>query len=159
KWPRVARELLNDYSEGIIGTTGCPSGVVQVSLRVGQDQEAVDAAAEVRDIFGKESLYVSIMQHGLELERRVFGALIQISKDLNLPLVSTNDLHYTYQHDAKHHEALLALQSGSKLSEPTYDEGGSRFAFSGNDFYLKSAAEMRSLFSEFPEAADNTLLI
>src|SRR5699024_4016696 len=59
----------------------------------------------------------------------------------------------------KHHEALLALQSGSKLSEPTYDEGGSRFAFSGNDFYLKSAAEMRSLFSEFPEAADNTLLI
>ncbi|MDN6490854.1 MAG: DNA polymerase III subunit alpha, partial [Yaniella sp.] len=159
KWPRIDRELLNDYSEGIIGTTGCPSGEVQIRLRLGQYQEALEAAAEFRDIFGKENFYVEIMQHGLELERRVFGDLIQISKDLNLPLVSTNDLHYTYQHDAKHHEALLALQSGSKLSEPTYDEGGSRFAFSGNDFYLKSAAEMRSLFSEFPEAADNTLLI
>src|SRR5699024_4825999 len=65
----------------------------------------------------------------------------QISKDLNLPLVATNDLHYTHQHDSKHHEALLALQSGSKLSEPPYDEGGSRFAFSGNDYYLKSAGK------------------
>src|SRR5699024_11988516 len=99
KWPRIDRELLNDYSEGIIGTTGCPSGEVQIRLRLGQYQEALDAAAEFRDIFGKENFYVEIMQHGLELERRVFGDLIQISKDLNLPLVSTNDLHYTYQHD------------------------------------------------------------
>lgn len=159
KWPRVDRELLNDYSEGLIGTTGCPSGEVQTRLRLGQYQEALDAAAEFRDIFGKENFYVEVMQHDLEIERRVFGDLMQLSKDLNLPLVATNDLHYTHQHDAKHHEALLALQSGSKLNEPTYDQGGSRFAFSGNEYYLKSAAEMRTLFADMPEAADNTLVI
>lgn len=159
KWPRIDRELLNQYSEGLIATTGCPSGEVQTRLRLGQYKEAIDAAAEFRDIFGKENFYVEVMQHGLELERRVLGDLMQISKDLKLPLVATNDLHYTHQHDAKHHEALLALQSGSRLSEPTYDEGGSRFAFTGNDYYLKSAAEMRMLFSDLPEAVDNTLLI
>src|SRR5699024_5696946 len=147
------------YSEGIIATTGCPSGEVQIRLRLGQYKEALEAAAEFRDIFGKDNLYVEIMQHGLALERRVSEDLLQIARDLKLPLVTSNDLHYTHQHDSEHHEALLALQSGSKLSEPTYDEGGSRFAFSGNDYYLKSAAEMRALFPELPEAADNTLLI
>lgn len=159
KWPRIDRELLNEYSEGLIATTGCPSGEVQTRLRLGQYKEAIDAAAEFRDIFGKENFYVEIMQHDLEIERRIFKDLIQLSKDLALPLVATNDLHYTHQHDAKHHEALLALQSGSKLDEPTYDEGGSRFAFSGSEYYLKSAAEMRALFSEFPDALDNTLVI
>src|SRR5699024_12511397 len=106
-----------------------------------------------------DNFYVEIMQHGLSLERRVIGDLLQISKDLNLPLVATNDLHYTHQHDSKHHEALLALQSGSKLSEPTYDEGGSRFDFSGNAYYLKSAAEMRAHFPVLPKATDNTMHI
>lgn len=159
RWPRIDRELLNQYSEGIIATTGCPSGEVQTRLRLGQYQEAIDAAAEFRDIFGKENFYVEIMQHGLSIEQRVIKDLLQISKDLNIPLVASNDLHYTHEHDAKHHEALLALQSGSRLDEPTYDEGGSRFAFSGTEYYLKSAKEMRQLFQELPEACDNTLLI
>lgn len=159
KWPRIDRDLLSQYSEGIIATTGCPSGEVQTRLRLGQKQEALEAAAEFRDIFGKENFYLEIMQHGLDIERRVFTDLLEIGKKLNLPMVATNDLHYTHEHDAGHHEALLALQSGSRLDEPTYDQGGSRFAFSGNEYYLKSSREMRTLFKEFPEACDNTLLI
>ncbi|RAM37541.1 DNA polymerase III subunit alpha [Arthrobacter globiformis] len=159
KWPRLDRELLNTYSEGLIATTGCPSGEVQTRLRLGQYREALEAAAEFRDIFGAENYFCELMDHGLDIERRVTGDLLRLAKDLNLPLVATNDLHYTHEHDAKAHEALLAIQSGSTLLEPTYDNGGSRFAFSGSGYYLKSPQEMRELFRDHPEACDNTLLI
>jgi DNA polymerase-3 subunit alpha len=159
KWPRLDRELLNTYSEGHIATTGCPSGEVQTRLRLGQYREALEAAAEFRDIFGAENYFCELMDHGLDIERRVTGDLLRLAKDLNLPLVATNDLHYTHEHDAKAHEALLAIQSGSTLLEPTYDNGGSRFAFSGSGYYLKSPQEMRELFRDHPEACDNTLLI
>lgn len=159
KWPRLDRELLNTYSEGLIATTGCPSGEIQTRLRLGQYREALEAAAEFRDIFGAENYFCELMDHGLDIERRVTGDLLRLAKDLNLPLVATNDLHYTHEHDAKAHEALLAIQSGSTLLEPTYDNGGSRFAFSGSGYYLKSPQEMRDLFRDHPEACDNTLLI
>ncbi|WP_426986589.1 DNA polymerase III subunit alpha [Pseudarthrobacter sp. Y6] len=159
KWPRLDRELLNTYSEGLIATTGCPSGEVQTRLRLGQYREAMEAASEFRDIFGAENYFCELMDHGLDIERRVTGDLLRLAKDLNLPLVATNDLHYTHEHDAKAHEALLAIQSGSTLLEPTYDNGGSRFAFSGSGYYLKSPQEMRELFRDHPDACDNTLLI
>ncbi|OMH24280.1 DNA polymerase III subunit alpha [Tersicoccus phoenicis] len=159
KYPRLDRELLETYSPGLIATTGCPSGEVLTKLRLGQYDAARQAASDYRDIFGAENYYCEVMDHGLEFERRTVGDLLRLAKDLDLPLVATNDLHYTHEEDAKAHEALLALQSGSTLLEPTYDAGGSRFAFSGTGFYLKSAAEMRSLFTELPEACDNTLLI
>ncbi|WP_425546669.1 DNA polymerase III subunit alpha [Brevibacterium samyangense] len=159
KWPRIDEELLTTYSKGLIATTGCPSGEVQTKLRLGLYDQAVEAAAKYRDIFGAENYYLELMDHGLDIERRVTKDLLRLGEQLNLPLVATNDLHYTHESDAKAHEALLAIQSGSKLIEPTYDQGGSRFAFSGTGYYLKSPAEMRSLFSEFPEACDNTLRI
>ncbi|GAB3060681.1 DNA polymerase III subunit alpha [Sediminivirga luteola] len=159
KWPRLDRELLETYSEGLIATTGCPSGEVQTRLRLGQYEEARQAAADYRDIFGPENYYLELMDHGLQIERRVTKDLLQLGEDLNLPLLATNDLHYTHEHDAKAHEALLAIQSGSKLTEPTYDQGGSRFAFSGSGYYLKGAAEMRDLFRELPQACDNTLAL
>lgn len=159
KWPRLDRELLNTYSEGLIATTGCPSGEVQTRLRLGQYREALEAASEFRDIFGAENYFCELMDHGLDIERRVTGDLLRLAKDLKLPLVATNDLHYTHEHDAKAHEALLAIQSGSTLLEPTYDNGGSRFAFSGSGYYLKSPQEMRELFRDHPDACDNTLLI
>ncbi|MDI3194824.1 DNA polymerase III subunit alpha [Pseudarthrobacter sp. AL07] len=159
KWPRLDRELLNTYSEGLIATTGCPSGEVQTRLRLGQYREALEAASEFRDIFGAENYFCELMDHGLDIERRVTGDLLRLAKDLNLPLVATNDLHYTHEHDAKAHEALLAIQSGSTLLEPSYDNGGSRFAFSGSGYYLKSPQEMRELFRDHPDACDNTLLI
>ncbi|MEY4040358.1 MAG: hypothetical protein RLZZ52_1226 [Actinomycetota bacterium] len=151
--PRMDRDLLNTYGKGLIATTGCPGGEIQTRLRIGQYAEARAAAAEFRDIFGKENFFVEIMDHGLDIERRVVSDLIKLSKDLGLPLVATNDLHYTHAHDSDAHAALLCVQSGSTLDDPN------RFKFESNEFYLKSAAEMRRLFAEYPEACDNTLLI
>ncbi len=159
KYPRWDRELLSDHHEGLIATTGCPSGEVQTKLRLGQYDAAKAAAAEFQDLFGKGNYFCEIMDHGLEIERRITKDLLRLAKELAIPLVATNDLHYTHESDAKAHEALLAINSGSTLDEPTYDQGGSRFAFSGTGYYLKSAREMRELFKEFPEACDNTLEI
>jgi DNA polymerase-3 subunit alpha len=151
--PRMDREILQKYSTGLIATTGCPSGEIQTRLRLGQYDAARAAAAEFQDIFGKENYFAEIMDHGLEIERRVTGDLLRIAKDLGIPLVGTNDLHYTHQHDAKSHEALLCVQSGSTLADPN------RFKFDGDGYYVKSAAEMRQIFRDNPEACDNTLLI
>lgn len=159
KWPRMDRELLQTYCEGLIATSGCPSGEVQTRLRLGQDDEALRAAGELQDIFGKENFFIELMNHDLEIERRVFPKLIEISKQLGAPLVATNDLHYTKREDAHAHEVLLAVQSGSTLDEPTYDEGGKRFAFTGDTYYVRSGAEMREVWADYPEACDNTLLI
>ncbi|GAB3579317.1 DNA polymerase III subunit alpha [Leifsonia lichenia] len=151
--PRMDRELLNRYSKGIIATTGCPSGEVQTRLRLGQYDEAKKAAAEFRDIFGKENFFAEIMDHGLGIERRIMADLIRLAKELDIPLVATNDLHYTHAADAKSHAALLCVQSGSTLDDPN------RFKFDADEFYLKTAEEMRQLFRDHPEACDNTLAI
>ena len=151
--PRMDRELLQTYSEGMIATTGCPSGEIQTRLRLGQYEEARQAAAEFQDIFGKENFFCEIMDHGLEIERRIVTDLLKISKDLKIPLLASNDLHYTHAADAKAHEALLCVQSGSTMDDPN------RFKFDTQDFYLKTAAEMRQLFRDHPEACDNTLLV
>ncbi len=151
--PRMDREILQKYSKGLIATTGCPSGEIQTRLRLGQYDAARAAAAEFQDIFGKENYFAEIMDHGLEIERRVTGDLLKIAKDLGIPLVGTNDLHYTHQHDSTSHAALLCVQSGSTLDDPN------RFKFDGDGYYVKSAAEMRQVFRDHPEACDNTLLI
>src|SRR6187402_3157835 len=151
--PRMDRELLSRYASGIIASTGCPSGEVQTRLRLGQYEEALKAAADYRDIFGRDNFFVEIMDHGLGIERRVATDLIRISKDLGLPLLATNDLHYTHAADAAAHEMLLCVQSGSTMADPN------RFKLDSNEFYLKTAAQMRQLFRETPEACDNTLLI
>ncbi|CAN5168566.1 DNA polymerase III subunit alpha [soil metagenome] len=151
--PRIDRELLSRYSSGIIATTGCVGGEVQTRLRLGQYDEARKAAGEFRDIFGKDNFFAEIMDHGIEIERRTMQDLLRLAKDLDLPLVATNDLHYTHAHDATAHAALLCVQSGSTLDDPN------RFKFDADEFYLKSARQMRELFRDHPEACDNTLLI
>ncbi|MFP5345728.1 MAG: DNA polymerase III subunit alpha [Actinomycetes bacterium] len=151
--PRMDRELLAEHAGGLIATTGCPSGEIQTRIRLGQYDRAVTAAAELRDIFGAGNFYCELMDHGLDIERRVQKDLLRLAEDLDLPLVATNDLHYTRAEDAKAHAALLCVQSGSTLADPN------RFKFDAEDFYLKSAREMRSLWRELPEACDNTLLI
>jgi len=151
--PRMDRELLQTHSAGLIATTGCPSGEVQTRLRLGQYDAARAAAAEFQDIFGRDNYFAEIMHHGLDIERRVMGDLLKIAKDLRIPLVGTNDLHYTHQHDAPAHAALLCVQSGSTLDDPK------RFKFDGDGYYLKTAGEMRQVFRDHPEACDNTLLI
>ncbi len=151
--PRMDRELLQTYGQGIVATTGCPSGEIQTRLRLGQYHEARAAAAEFRDIFGAENYYCELMDHGLGIEREVQKDLLRLARDLGLPLVATNDLHYTNQEDAQAHSALLCVQSGSTMMDPN------RFKFDADNFYLKSAAEMRHLWRELPEACDNTLRI
>ncbi|SDS92247.1 DNA polymerase III subunit alpha [Microlunatus soli] len=151
--PRADRELLAEYAGGLIATTGCPSGEVQTYLRLGKYDEAVASAAEFRDIFGAGNYYVELMDHGLTIEKRVREDLLRLAKDLQLPLVATNDLHYAHAQDADAHEVLLCVQSGSTMAD------ANRFKLDGGGYYLKSPQEMRELFSELPEACDNTLAI
>ena len=93
--PRMDRELLAQYSKGLIATTGCPGGEIQTRLRMGAYKEAIKAASAYRDIFGKENFYLEIMDHGIEIESRVKADLMKLGKELGLPLLATNDLHYT----------------------------------------------------------------
>jgi DNA polymerase III subunit alpha len=151
--PRIDRELLERYAKGILATTGCPSGEVQTLLRLDRYDDAVAAAAGYRDLFGRNSYFVELMDHGLPIEQRVRSDLLRIASQLDLPLVATNDLHYTKREHANSHAALLCLQSGSTI----HDEN--RFKFDGDDFYLKSAEQMRHVWRELPQACDNTLLI
>ncbi len=153
--PRMDLELLSRYSKGLIATTGCPSGAVQTRLRLGQYDQAVAAAAQFRDIFGRENFYVELMIHGLEIERRAADGLRQIARDLALPYVATNDLHYTTPDDSKAHEVLLCVQTGTNMADPT------RFKLDGNGYYVKSPAEMRAVSAddEWQAGCDNTLLI
>jgi DNA polymerase-3 subunit alpha len=151
--PRMDRELLSKYANGVIGTTGCAGGEIQTRLRMGGYKEAVKAASELQDIFGKENYFLEIMDHNIEIETRTFQDLIKLGKELNMPLLATNDLHYTHHEDSAAHEVLLCIQSGSTLADPK------RFKFENSEFYLKSAQQMRQLFKDFPESCDNTLLI
>lgn len=151
--PRMDRELLTKYSSGLIATSGCVAGEIQTRLRMGAYEEARSAAATYREIFGPNNFYIELMDHDLEIENRVKSDLLRLAKELGLPLLATNDLHYTFAEDAKHHAALLAVQSGTTLSDPK------RFKFDSEEFYLKDAATMRRLFKDLEEACDNTLLI
>jgi DNA polymerase-3 subunit alpha len=120
---------------------------------MGAYKEAIKAASEYRDIFGPENFYLEIMDHSIEIEQRAFADLIKLGKELNLPQLATNDLHYTHHDDAAAHEVLLCIQSGSTMADPK------RFKFENSEFYLKSPAQMREIFKDFKQACDNTLLI
>ena len=162
KQPRLDRELLAQHSKGIIATTGCPSGEVQVHLRYGNYDAARQAAADHQDIFGRESYFLELMDHDLAIEKRVRDGLLRLAKDLQIPLLATNDSHYVDRADAPSQEHLLCINSGSTMDIPAGDGPGQRFAFSGDGYYLKSAAEMRELWVDrhgLREACDNTLLI
>ncbi|WP_075743286.1 DNA polymerase III subunit alpha [Actinoalloteichus fjordicus] len=152
--PRMDRELIAEHAEGIIATTGCPSGEVQTRLRLGQPAAAMQAASDYKDIFGADNFFLELMDHGLPIERSVREGLLHIGRELNLRPLATNDSHYVTKDQADAHSALLCVQAGKTLNDPT------RFKFDGDGYYLKSAAEMRAYWdSEVPGAADNTLLI
>jgi DNA polymerase-3 subunit alpha len=162
KQPRMDRELLAQHSRGIIGTTGCPSGEVQVHLRYGQYDAARRVAAEFQDILGRDNYFLELMDHGLDIETRVRDGLLRLAKDLRIPMIATNDSHYVMREDAPSQEHLLCINSGSTMDIPAGDGPGQRFAFSGDGYYVKSPAEMRALWVDrynLREACDNTLLI
>ncbi|HEY3505855.1 MAG TPA: DNA polymerase III subunit alpha [Actinocatenispora sp.] len=152
--PRMDTELISGHTEGIMATTGCPSGEIQTRLRLGQVDEAYAAAERYLEIFGRDNFFLELMDHGLDIEKRVRTGLLDIGKRFDLKPVITNDSHYVAAEDAKAHEALLCVQSGSTLDDPN------RFKLDGGGYYIKSAAEMRELWdSQLPGACDNTLLI
>lgn len=159
KQPRADRELLAQHSKGLIGTTGCPSGEVQVHLRYGNYAAARQVAADYQDILGRENYFLELMDHGLSIETRVRADLLKLAQDLQIPLLATNDSHYVMREDAPSQEHLLCINSGSTMDIPAGDGPGQRFAFNGDGYYLKSAAEMRELWRDYPAACDNTLLI
>ena len=151
--PRVDWEVLADHSEGVIATTGCLGGHVLQSLLRDNYNEALAKAARFQEIFGRDNLFVELQDQGIPEQHRTNPQLIRIARELNAPLLATNDSHYTHQDDAVAHDALLCVQTGSLVSDPD------RFRFSGDQHYLKSAHEMRNLFRELPDACDNTLWI
>lgn len=154
KWPRMDAELIAEHATGIIATTGCPSGDVQTRLRLGQFDEALEAAAMWQDIYGKENYFLELMDHGLEIENRVRSELLEIGRKLDLPPLVTNDCHYVLESQAPAHEAMLCVQTGKTLSDPD------RFKFDGSGYYIKTAEQMRETWDSLvPQACDNTLWI
>lgn len=154
KWPRMDAELIAEHADGIIATTGCPSGDVQTRLRLGQYDAALEAAAMWQDIYGKDNYFLELMDHGLHIERRVREDLLRIGEALDLPPLVTNDCHYVLESQAPAHEAMLCVQTGKTLLDPD------RFKFDGTGYYIKSAEQMRELWdSTVPDGCDNTLWI
>jgi len=151
--PRFDFELLEKFGKGLIGTTGCPSGEVNRWLQAGDFNKAKQVAGQLQEVFGKENFYCELMDHGLDIERKTRPDLLKIAKELQIPLVATNDLHYTYEKDAASHEVLLCVGTRTTLSDPN------RFRFDAQDFYLKTPVQMREIWKDYPEACDNTLLI
>lgn len=154
--PRADRELLEQYSGGLIATTGCPSGAIQTRLRLGQYEEARREAAELQEIFGKENFFLELMDHDIAVEKRTRDDLLKLGRELGIPPVATNDSHYNHPDDADAHDALICVASGKRISDTK------RLKFDGGGYYIKSAAEMRSLWEDkhdLKEACDNTLLI
>jgi DNA polymerase-3 subunit alpha len=151
--PRIDWELLEKYHEGVIATTGCLGGHVLQALLNGDEKGALEKAGRLQEIFGKDNLFVEIQDHGIQAQRDTNPKLLEIARRIGAPLLATNDSHYTHRDDHAAHDALLCVQTGAMLSDPK------RFRFEGQEHYLKSAAEMRHLFREVPEACDNSLWI
>ncbi len=152
--PRIDKELLAQHSEGLVGLSGCLSGELLRRLGEGDEAAAMRAADEYRSILGDGNYFVEVQDHGVPDQVRLHPQLVELARRMNLPLVATNDTHYTVpeQHDA--HDLLLCIQTGANLDTP------GRMHFDTNEFYLKTPAEMRSRFNrELPDAMDNTLRI
>ena len=151
--PRTDWELLERHCEGVIATSGCLGGLVSQLILKGEEDAAREAAARFQDIFGRDGFFIEFQDHGQDEDAQVVRPLLEIARSLRAPVVATNDSHYTHKHEAESHDALLCVQTGSLQSD------ANRLRFEGDDFYIKSAVEMRHLFRELPEACDNTLLI
>ena len=151
--PRMDKQLLAEHADGLVCLSGCLSSEIAVQLLAGRHDRALATAAEFRDIFGADRYFIEIQDHGLADQRTILPRQIALAREIGVPVVATNDLHYTRQDDAKPHDVLLCIQQQKLQSDPK------RLKFDSEDFYLKSAAEMRRVFAEVPEACDATLEI
>lgn len=151
--PRVDMEVLRQFHEGIICLSACLAGEVQRYIEKGLYEEAKKAALKYRDCFGEGNYFLELQDHGIPDQKTVNAALVRMSGELNIPLVATNDIHYTYADDAGPHDILLCIQTGKKLSDED------RLRYEGGQYYVKSEEEMRELFPYAAQAIDNTQAI
>ena len=151
--PRVDMEVLREYHEGIIALSACLAGEVQRYIMKGLYEEAKKSALKYYDCFGEGNYYLELQDHGMPEQATVNTALMQMSKELNIPLVATNDVHYTYADDVEAHDLLLCIQTGKKVTDED------RMKYEGGQYYVKSEEEMRALFPYAQEAIDNTAKI
>ncbi|MDY2651524.1 MULTISPECIES: DNA polymerase III subunit alpha [Eisenbergiella] len=148
--PRVDMEILNRYHEGIIALSACLAGEVARNIQKGLIDEAKKSALKYQECFGKGNFFLELQDHGIPAQHTVNTALLSISKDLDIPLVATNDVHYTYREDEKPHDILLCIQTGKKLADED------RMRYEGGQYYVKSEEEMKGLFPYAWEAVENT---
>ncbi len=149
--PKVDWEVLADHADGLVVSTGCLGSHVCQALLQDDYAAALGHAGRLREIFGPAGTFVELQDHGIAAQRRIMPRLLDISRELHIPLLATNDSHYTHSSDSLAHDALLCVQTGSIRSDPN------RFSFEGDQHYLKTSEEMRALFAELPESCDSTL--
>ena len=151
--PRVDMEVLNRYHEGLIALSACLAGEVQRYIAKGLLDEAKKSARKYEECFGRGNFFLELQDHGMAEQQLVNAELLKMSKELNIPLVATNDVHYTYAADADSHDILLCLQTGKKLADED------RMRYEGGQYYVKSEEEMKGLFPYAWEAVENTQAI
>ena len=148
--PRVDLEVLREYHEGLIALSACLAGEVQRNLARGFYEDAREAALRYEEIFGKGNFFLELQDHGIPEQKMVNQQLLRMSRELNIELVATNDVHYTYAEDAGAHDILLCLQTGKKLADED------RMRYEGGQYYVKTPQEMAQLFPYAPQALENT---
>lgn len=148
--PRVDKELLREFHEGIIATSACLAGEVQRYLARGMYEEAKRVALSYQDIFGKDNFFLELQDHGIAEQHYVNPQLLRMSEETGIELICTNDVHYTYADDADAHDILLCIQTGKKVTDEN------RMRYTGGQYYLKSPEEMAELFKYAPQALANT---
>ena len=151
--PRVSKKYLAENCKGLIGFSGCLSGELCEALVAGQYENAVAAAQQYQDIFGKGSFFLEIQDQGLEDEKKIRANLLRLERELAIPLVATNDSHYLCGEDSHAHDVMLCVQTNAKILEPN------RFKFDSDQFFVKSADEMAKLFEDSPGALKRTMEI
>ena len=151
--PRIDREVLSEYSEGIIALSACLAGKVQSHLLNGNYEGAKEEALTMESIFGKGNFYLELQEQGLEEEMRILPDMKRLHEETGIPFVATNDVHYVRQEDAFAQDVLMCIQTGATVDDDN------RMRFSNDQFYLKSESEMRRIFANIPEACDNTARI
>ncbi|MEA2005905.1 MAG: DNA polymerase III subunit alpha [Acidobacteriota bacterium] len=151
--PRIDKELLSQYIEGLIGFSGCLKGEVSYYLDLGMEDKAEEVALEYASVFPKGDFYIEIQDHGLEQQKRINPHLINLARKLELPLVATNDVHYLCKDDAESHDILLCIQTNKKVTD------SDRIRFGSQEFYFKSTEEMEEIFRDVPDAIQNTTKI
>ncbi|MEO8256616.1 MAG: DNA polymerase III subunit alpha, partial [Acidobacteriota bacterium] len=151
--PRIDKELLAQHAAGLIGLSSCLKGEVAEGLSHQQEKKAIEAAGAYRDILGRDRFFLEMQWHGIEDQRVVNGGLPAIARDLGLPLVCTNDVHYLREGDAHPHDVLLCIGTGKAFSDPK------RLRYDAKQFFLKTPQEMAEVFKDFPDALSNTMRI